>query len=114
VLWGLRARARCAPYLPENPSAIALARFCVGKALRSLGRSDEAIPLLEEAVAWADGSSKPDGWFHEELALEYAEVGRAADAHTQAELALPLLNDADPALAEDAERSSRLRDLAHG
>ena len=97
---------------PEDAAAIEIARFAVGKALRALGRSSEAVPLLERAVAWAEHSRASDGWFHEELAEEYAAVGRAADAREQALLAIPLLEDADPSFADDAERSSRLRALA--
>jgi len=36
---------------PGSPEPIALARYAVGKALRALGRSEEAVPLVEEAVA---------------------------------------------------------------
>ena len=104
----LRARERD----PGNPGAIEIARYAVGKALRALGRSDEAIPLLEQAVSWAAGQDAPDGWFHEELAEEYAAVGRADEAREQAALAIPLLEEADPSFASDAERSARLRALA--
>lgn len=97
---------------PANRAAIEIARYAVGKTLRALGRSDEAIPLLERAVTWAVEKGAPDGWFHEELAEEYAAVGRSTDARTQAQLALPLLRDADPSLADDAERSGRLQSLA--
>lgn len=103
----LRARERDA----KNPSAIAIARYAVGKTLRALGRPGEAIPLLEKAVVWAAREGAPDGWFHEELAEEYAALGRASEAREQARLALPLLLDADPSFAEDADRASRLRQL---
>jgi tetratricopeptide (TPR) repeat protein len=104
----LRARERD----PENESAIALARYAVGKTLRALGRADEAIPLLEAAVAWAEGSGAPDGWFHEELAEEYAAVGRRDDAAAQARLAIPLLEADDPSFAEDEARRARLAALS--
>jgi len=97
---------------PANASAIALARYGAGKALRALDRSAEAVPLLEAAVGWADSEGTPDGWFHEELALEYAAVGRVDLAREQARLALPLLLAADPLFAEDAERATRLREFA--
>lgn len=97
---------------PGNPAAVALARYAVGKALRALGRAGEAVPQLEQAVAWAESVRAPDGWFHEELAEEYAAVGRDTDAAEQARLALPLLEEADPPLADDAERHARLRELA--
>ena len=60
----------------EEGASVEIARYTVGKALRALGRSDEAVPLLEQSVAWAETAGAPDGWFHEELALEYAELGR--------------------------------------
>jgi tetratricopeptide (TPR) repeat protein len=106
----LRARQRD----PENPGAVAMAQYAVGKAKRALGRSEDAIPLLEQAVAWADGAGAPDGWFHEELAEEYAAMGRAHDAGVQARLALPLLEAADSSFAADPGRRARLRALAGG
>lgn len=99
---------------PSNADGIALARYAVGKALRALGRSDEAIRLLEQAVGQARADGKRDGWYHEELAEEYAAVGRSEDARVQAQLAILLLEQADPSFSEDADRSTRLRMLAGG
>jgi len=95
-----------------NPNAIEIARYAVGKTLRALGRPGEAVPLLEDAVACAESEGAPDGWFHEELAEEYSALGRGDDAREQARLALPLLLAADPSFADDAERASRLGQLA--
>jgi tetratricopeptide (TPR) repeat protein len=95
-----------------NRAAIEIARYAVGKTLRALRRPGEAVPLLEHAVAWTAEVGAPDGWFHEELALEYSDTGRADDARAQARLALPLLLEADPSFAHDAERAARLRELA--
>jgi tetratricopeptide (TPR) repeat protein len=96
----------------ENAAAIEIARYAVGKTLRALGRASEAIPLLEQAVAWTEAENASDGWFHEELAEEYAAVGRLDGASEQARLAIPLLESADPSFADDAERAARLRTLA--
>jgi tetratricopeptide (TPR) repeat protein len=96
---------------PEISAPIALARYAVGKALRALGRSEQAIPLLERAVAWAEGAGHPDGWYHEELAEEYAAVGRVDDAGEQARRAIPLLRTDDPSFADDSERRARLEAL---
>lgn len=96
---------------PESDAAIEIARYAVGKTLRALGRPHEAVPLLEQAVAWAESVRAPDGWFHEELAEDYAALGRESDAREQARRALPLL-EADPAFGKDRERASRLRRLA--
>jgi tetratricopeptide (TPR) repeat protein len=97
---------------PEKPQALEIARYAVGKALRALGRSAEAVPLLESAIAWADGEGTPDGWFHEELAEEYAALGRDAEAAEQARVAIPLLERDDPAFPSDEERVGKLRALA--
>jgi len=99
---------------PADGSGIARARYAVGKALRSLGRPEEAIPQLEQAVAWADAEGEPDGWFHEELALEYEDVGRLEEARAHGRLALPLLQHTDPSFSADAGRASRLHALASG
>ena len=104
----LRARERD----PSKLEPIALARYAVGKALRGLGRPDEAIPLLEQAVAWTEREGAPDGWYHEELAEEYAAVGREGDAREQARLAIPLLIEADPGFEADEQRAGRVRALA--
>jgi tetratricopeptide (TPR) repeat protein len=104
----LRARERD----PANASAIEIARYAVGKTLRALGRAQEAIPLLEQAVAWAEREGSPDGWFHEELAEEYAAVGRLEHAREHARRAASLLEAQDPSFAEDEPRRTHLTSLA--
>ena len=93
---------------PSRLAEIAIARYAVGKTLRALGRPAEAAAALEQAVA----AGEPDGWFHEELAEDYAALGREVDAREQARLALPLLLESDASLSADAERVARLRALA--
>jgi len=46
-----------------------------------------------------------DDYFHEELAEDYAALGRGVEASEQARLALALIGD-------DDERGARLRELA--
>lgn len=106
----LRARERD----PANASAIEIARYAVGKTLRVLGRTQEAIPLLERAVAWAEREGRPDGWFHEELAEEYAAVAQPEPAREHARRAISLLEDQDPSFADAAPRRARLAALAEG
>jgi tetratricopeptide (TPR) repeat protein len=96
---------------PANPAAIEIARYAVAKTLRALGRSREAAPLLERSVAWAESEDAPDGWFHEELAEAYADLGRTAEAADQARKALALLPEADPRFETEGERATRLRQL---
>lgn len=97
---------------PANAEAIQIARYAVGKTLRALERAPEAIPLLEQAVAWTEREGNPDGWFHEELAEEYDAVGRPEDAREHARRALPLLEACDPSFADDEPRKTRLTALA--
>jgi tetratricopeptide (TPR) repeat protein len=68
---------------PDRRVEIEIARYCVGKTLRALGRADDAAPLLEQCVA----NSEPDFYFHEELAEIYKELGRTEEAERQTELA---------------------------
>ena len=100
------ATATPAPAPPSpRPYPVAIARYAVGKALRAAGRADEAAALLEQCVAWATEAGVDDDYFHEELAEDYAALGRDADAREQARHALALI-------AEDDERAARLRLLA--
>jgi tetratricopeptide (TPR) repeat protein len=85
-----------------EPAEIEIARYAVAKTLRALGRPGEAAELMERAV----GASEPDGWFHEELAEDYAALGEAPKAAAQARRALELLPDPEPIQIE------RLRELA--
>jgi tetratricopeptide (TPR) repeat protein len=96
---------------PGRPYEIAIARYAVGKALRTIGRAAEAARELEQAVAWAASAGVRDGWFHEELAEDFAALGRRDDARPHALLALELLADADPGFEADG-RAERLRALA--
>jgi tetratricopeptide (TPR) repeat protein len=94
---------------PEREYEREIARYAVGKTLRMLGRATEAAALLEQAVSWTERTGRPDGWFHEELAEDYAALGRLDGARAQATLAIPLLEETDPSFAGRAER---LRSLA--
>ena len=92
-----------------DPAQTEIARYCLGRSLRRLGRPDESAGLLEQAVAWTEQAGTPDGWFHEELAEAYADLGRLDQAREQARLAIPLLEAADPSFEA---RGDRLRELA--
>ena len=93
---------------PDQPYAREVARYAVGRALRALGRLDEATRQLEVAVAWSDGAGVDTPYFYEELAECYAADGQPDAARVQASRALELLNDD----AESSERVERLRRLA--
>jgi tetratricopeptide (TPR) repeat protein len=63
---------------PRNPELREYARFGVARALRALGRPEEAAPLLEQAVEWMStcGRDWPEArLFSEELAAARAAAG---------------------------------------
>jgi tetratricopeptide (TPR) repeat protein len=90
----------------RRPHEVEIARYAVGKTLRALGRADEAAATLEQSVAWADEAGVDAPYFHEELAEDYAALGRAAEAQEQARRALALIAD------DDDSRVRRLRELS--
>ena len=90
----------------SRPHEIEIARYSVGKALRALGRADEAAAVHEQCVAWAAKAGVDDTYFHEELAEDYAALGRVAEAREQAREALAV------AAEDDSPRVRRLRELA--
>ncbi|HEX4323077.1 MAG TPA: hypothetical protein VHZ77_00440 [Gaiellaceae bacterium] len=90
----------------QRPYEREVARYAVGKALRTVGRAGEAAAALEQCVAWAAEAGAEDGYFYEELAEDYAALGRDAEAQEQARRALELLTD------DDSSRVRRLRELS--
>jgi tetratricopeptide (TPR) repeat protein len=80
-----RAALEACEQEPRNPFLTEHARHGLARALRSLGRSPEALPLLERAVRWAEENSlrgpEADELF-DELAAAYEDIGRTADATT--------------------------------
>ena len=82
---------------PQEPHEREIARYAVGKALRALGRIDEATGQLELAVAWATEAGVETPYFHEELAECYAAAGRTDEARVQAERALKLFGEHEAA-----------------
>jgi tetratricopeptide (TPR) repeat protein len=78
---------------PEQPHEREIARYAIGKALRALGRIDEATAQLELAVGWAMDAGVETPYFHEELAECYAAAGRTEDARAQAARAIELFGE---------------------
>jgi tetratricopeptide (TPR) repeat protein len=62
----------------DNGEALAFAKYCVGVARRALGRPEEAVPMLEAAVAWTRDAGKPDAEYERELAEARAAQGKTA------------------------------------
>lgn len=74
----------------DKGEQLQLARYAVAKALRALGRTNEAIALLELAIA---ETPEPDGWFHHELAESYTAIGDETQAAAHGRIADELRPD---------------------
>ena len=68
---------------PSDEYAIEIARYAVAVGLRALGRPAEAADRAERAVAVLR-AGRQDPYFREELAEDYAALGRVQDAAEQA------------------------------
>ncbi|HET9952465.1 MAG TPA: tetratricopeptide repeat protein [Candidatus Eisenbacteria bacterium] len=92
-------------------SDIRVARWCVARAMRSLGRLDEALAMQEALLAEGKAEQAPDGYVEEEIGECLLGLGRPAEATPHFAAAHALLS-ADPWLQRDeAERLERLRRL---
>ena len=101
-----RDRAAC---LDEDPELF----FPIGNTGPALLQIEEAkqvcrrCDVREQCLAWAADAGVEDAYFHEELAEDYAALGRYDDARAQARRALELVSDED-----DPARVARLRELS--
>ena len=92
-------------------SDVRVARWCVARALRSLGRFDEALATQEALLEAGRAENAPDGYVEEEIGECLAALGRAAEAAPHFAAAHAILA-ADPWLRRDEpERLERLRRL---
>ena len=86
----------------SDEHAIEIARYALAVALRALERPGEAAAQAEVAVAWSLRVGHPAPYFHQELAEDYAALGRLQDAGEQARRALQLFGS-------DVTPSQRIR-----
>ncbi|MBL8056855.1 MAG: tetratricopeptide repeat protein [Anaerolineales bacterium] len=95
----------------NQPRPTRIARWCVARALRSLGRLTEALAGQQALLAEAEAAGEPDGYIYEELAECLLALGRP-------EAARPYFAQAHALLAQEAwlaeaepARLERLRTL---
>jgi tetratricopeptide (TPR) repeat protein len=91
-----------------DPEKIRIARWCIARTLRSMGRLEDALALQRELE-----KGKDDGYVWEEIAeilLAQGEVSASKPYFHRAHAELSM----DPWLvANEAARIERLRDLGH-
>jgi len=94
-----------------NPAAIRIARWCVAKMRRLLGRTEEALAEQRALLGECERARDPDGFVREELAECLLALSRAGDATPHFARAYELLSK-DPKLARDEPaRLQRLKEL---
>lgn len=89
-----------------DEAAIAIARWCVARVLRALGRVEEALTMQRELEALPE----PDGFNFEEIAEGLLALGRVEEAKPYFRLAHQLLSEIGW-VAQDEERMARLARL---
>jgi tetratricopeptide (TPR) repeat protein len=95
-----------------DAAAIRIARWCVARTLRSLGRVDEALDMQQALLEEATAAGEKPGYTYEELGECLLLLGRQAEAGPYFALAYEVLSQ-DPWLARDEpERLNRLKDLS--
>jgi tetratricopeptide (TPR) repeat protein len=93
---------------------VRVARWCVARCLRSLGRTDEALGIQRDLEAETAEDQNPDGFVPEEIGECLHALGRTDEARPYFARAHELLSK-DPWLAEsEPERIERLRNLSAG
>jgi tetratricopeptide (TPR) repeat protein len=89
-----------------------IAQWCVGRTLRSLQRTTEAIALQQELLAaWKESEEEPGGYIFEEIAECLLVLGRAAESRPYFVQAYAILSQDIWLVAQEKERVERLKRL---
>lgn len=91
---------------------IGVARWSVGRTLRALDRTEEALTTQVELAEWMAEAGLTDSYVDEEIAECLTSLGRPAEAAAHFASAADLLEAAGPGEEADPERLARLRGLA--
>ena len=94
-----------------KPGPIRIARWCIAKMHRLLGRAAEALSEQESLLGECERARQPDGYVHEELGECLLALGRAKEATPHFARAYELLHN-DPGFPrEETARLTRLKEL---
>lgn len=89
-----------------------IARWCVGRTLRSLQHTTEALALQQELLAeWEQSKEEQDGYVFEEIAECLLVLGRASESRPYFAQAYALLSQDLWLMAQEEGRLHRLKQL---
>lgn len=92
---------------------VRIARWCVGRVLRSLQRTAEALALQQELlVEWERSGEKQDGYVFEEIAECQLTSGLVEESRPYFALAYTFLSQDVWLVAQENERLQRLKQLS--
>jgi tetratricopeptide (TPR) repeat protein len=90
---------------------IGVARWCVARTLRALGRVPEALEAQTDLAAWLLAQGMPDSFVEEEIGECLVALGRLPEAAEHLGAAASLLEAGGPGETAEPERLTRLRQL---
>ena len=91
---------------------VRIAQWCVGRTLRSLQRTAEALALQQELLAaWEKSEEEQDGYVFEEIAECLLTLGRVAESRPYFAQAYAFLSRDIWLAAQEKERLERLKQL---
>lgn len=91
---------------------VRIARWCVGRTLRSLQRTAEALALQQELLAeWEKSGEQQDGYVSEEIAECLFALGRVAESQAYFAQAYALLSQDRWLVAQESQRLQRLKQM---
>jgi tetratricopeptide (TPR) repeat protein len=97
----------------DDEAATRIAKWCVGRVYRSLGRTDDAIVIQKELEKEIDEKGlEQDGYVYEELAECYLLKNEMEEARYYFKLAYEYLSKDDWLKANEPNRLERLKKLS--
>lgn len=95
-----------------KPPQIRIARWCVARTLRSLGRVREALAMQAELLDEAEAANAPDGFIYEEVGECLLLLGWIDDARAHFAAAYGMLSQDQWLVANEPARVARLKSLS--
>ncbi len=98
----------------DKPETIRIARWCVGRTLRSLNRLPEALAVQQALLAEQQQVGQTDGFVYEELAECLLALGREVEARPFFAQAYQELSQLDWLVVAESARLARLAEWGNG